>query len=413
MIYLNIYIQCLFPYMDEKWFKLLSYWFLLFTIGFGWFILAPLVPELSSSFNVGLSSILLLVSTYGYTMVILGLLAGWLSAKFTVKSSLYTAAGLSIIGLIGRALSPDYLSFLVTGIIAAAAYPLAMAPVGSVADSLFHDRSHTVIGISVGMLFLGMAFGSFFGPGIFTALGLRGAMWIPVILAIIAVIWLVPGIRGYPTSYKGRSLRGAFRIGMVKNWYIGLAISAMSVMFGSLGSTVLLLHHMATAQALAYGGLLGGLAFLGSALGALILPPVFEKYNRIRTGLITTGVLMFIFTAVMTLSLSYSTIIILIGAGYFFFGIFGNAYWSMAMTLTTRYVTDPAQAGFATSMYSVFTNLGVAFIPVFLGPEFGSLATITVGVSAVLAIEVVAMILAPFLKVRAAGAQETTKVGER
>jgi MFS family permease len=200
---------------------------------------------------------------------------------------------------------------------------------------------------------------------------------------------------------------------MVKNWYIGLAISAMSVMFGSLGSTVLLLHHMATAQALAYGGLLGGLAFLGSALGALILPPVFEKYNRIRTGLVTTGVLMFIFTAVMTVSLSYSTIIILIGAGYFFFGIFGNAYWSMAMTLTTRYVSDPAQAGFATSMYSVFTNLGVAFIPVFLGPEFGSLATITVGVSVVLAIEVVAMILAPFLKVRTTGAQETTKVGER
>jgi predicted MFS family arabinose efflux permease len=77
--------------MDEKWFKLLSYWFLLFTIGFGWFILAPLVPELGSLFHVDLASILLLVSTYGYTMVVLGLLAGWLSAKFTVKSSLYTA----------------------------------------------------------------------------------------------------------------------------------------------------------------------------------------------------------------------------------------------------------------------------------------------------------------------------------
>jgi len=205
-------------------------------------------------------------------------------------------------------------------------------------------------------------------------------------------------------------LKGVFKIGMIKNWYIGLAISSMSVMFGSLGSTVLLLHHMATAQAIAYGGLLGGLAFLGSALGALILPPIFEKYNKIRTGIITTGVLMFIFTAVMTLSLSYSTIIILIGSGYFFFGIFGNAYWSMAMTLTTRYVSDPAQAGFATSMYSVFTNLGVAFIPVFLGPVFGSLVTIAIGVSAVLAIEVIAMVLAPFLKVRKNRSPETNKL---
>ncbi|MCL5783023.1 MAG: hypothetical protein M1476_03830 [Candidatus Thermoplasmatota archaeon] len=40
------------------------------------------------------------------------------------------------------------------------------------------------------------------------------------------------------------------------------------------------------------------------------------------------------------------------------------------MTSTTKYVTDPAKAGLATSMYSVATNLGVAFIPVFLGPYF-------------------------------------------
>jgi len=44
-------------------------------------------------------------------------------------------------------------------------------------------------------------------------------------------------------------------------------------------------------------------------------------------------------------------------------------------------------------MYSVLTNLGVAFIPVFLEPEFESLATIATGVLAVLAIEVVAMVL--------------------
>ena len=62
----------------NKWTKLLPYWFLLFTIGFGWFILAPLVPVLSTSLGVGTASILLLVSMYGYTMVVLGLLAGWI-----------------------------------------------------------------------------------------------------------------------------------------------------------------------------------------------------------------------------------------------------------------------------------------------------------------------------------------------
>jgi len=381
----------------SNWTKVFPYWFLLFTIGFGWFMLAPLLPALGKAFGVSLSSILLLISTYGYTMVVLGLLAGYISAKFTVKAALYSAAILSFIGLLGRALSTNYIMFLITGIIAAIAYPLAMAPVGSISESMFKERSHTVIGISVGLLFLGMAFGAFFGPDLFNAVSLPGALWTTVVLAFIALIWIAFGIRGYPVNYKGKSLHGSFKIGMIKNWYVGLSIASMSVMFGGIASTVLILHSMPVGHALAYGGLLGGLAFLGSALGAIILPPLFEQYKKFRTGLIITAILMFISVTVMAVGLSYTTDILLIALGFFFFGFFGNAYWSMAMTSTTNYVSDPAQAGFATSMYSAFTNLGVAFIPVFLGVEFGSMTTIAVGTAIVLIIEFVSMIIAPTL----------------
>ncbi len=380
-----------------NWVKVFPYWFLLFTIGFGWFVLAPLVPALGKTFGVNLSDILLIVSTYGYTMVVLGLLAGYISAKFTVKAALYSAAILSFIGLLGRVLSPNYITFLITGIIAAIAYPLAMAPVGSVSESMFKERSHTVIGISVGLLFLGMAFGAFLGPDLFSAIGLSGTLWSTVALSLIALIWIAFGIKGYPVNYKGKSLHGSFKWGMLKNWYVGLSIASMSVMFGGIASTVLILHNVPELQALSYGGLLGGLAFLGSALGAIILPPIFEQYRQFRLGLVTTGVLMFVFVAAMALGLAYTTDILLIALGFFFFGFFGNAYWSMAMTSTTNYVSDPAQAGFATSMYSVFTNLGVAFIPVLLGTAFGSLATIAEGVTIVLIIELVSMLLAPTL----------------
>lgn len=402
----------LFSGLMSNWTKVFPYWFLLFTIGFGWFILAPLVPALGKVFGVSLGSILLLVTTYGYTMVVLGLLAGYISAKFTVKAALYSAAILSFIGLLGRVLSPNYTTFLVTGIIAAIAYPLAMAPVGSVSESMFKERSHTVIGISVGLLFLGMAFGAFFGPGLFSSIGLSGALWVTVVLALIALVWIALGIRGYPVNYKGKSLHGSFKLGMIKNWYVGLSIASMSVMFGGIASTVLILHSIPVGQALAYGGLLGGLAFLGSALGAIILPPIFEQYKQFRAGLVTTGVLMFIFAALMSLGLAYTVDILLIAIGFFFFGFFGNAYWSMAMTSTTNYVSDPAQAGFATSMYSVFTNLGVAFIPVFLGPEFGKMTTIAMGVTVVLIIEIISMILAPTLLAKKREAKNA-KAGKR
>ena len=38
-------------------------------------------------------------------------------------------------------------------------------------------------------------------------------------------------------------------------------------------------------------GLLGGLTFLGSALGAIILPPLFERYRFLRKGIIITSFL--------------------------------------------------------------------------------------------------------------------------
>ena len=391
--------------------KVLPYWFLLFTIGFGWFILAPLLPALGSLFGVKIASILLIISAYGYTMVVLGLLAGYISAKFTVKAALYSAAIISLIGLIGRALSPSYISFLIFGIIAAIAYPLAMAPVGAISESIFKEKSHTIIGISVGLLFVGMAFGAFFGPGLFKSLGLTSTLWITVLLALIAALWIALGIRDYPVNYKGKSLKGVFKIGMIKNWYVGLSIASMSVMFGGIASTVMLLHKFSLDAALGWGGLVGGLAFLGSGLGAIILPALFEKYKKFKLGLVLTGILMFVFAAVMAISLSYTTLLLYIVIGFFFFGFFGNAYWSMAMTSTTNYVSDPAQAGFATSMYSVMTNVGVALIPVFLGVEFGSLATIGIGVTVVLAIEFISMLIAPTLLAKKIERKAAVKAG--
>ncbi len=379
----------------SNWGKLVPYWFLLFTIGFAWFVLAPLVPLLIKSMGVGEASILLLISVYGYTMVVLGLLAGWISARFTVKMAIYSAAVISIIGLVGRSLfAGNYTGFLIFQIIAAAAYPLALAPVGTVADSVMKERSHAVVGISVGILFFGLGIGSLVGPHVVTAIGLSGTLWLTAALAILAAIWISFGIKGYPTNYKGKSLHGVFKVGMIKNWWVGLSIASMSVMFGGIASTMLLHFHVA--NALAFGGLLGGLAFIGSALGAIILPPLFEEYKAVRTGIVLTSLLSLISITVLAWSLGFAPSIGLLVVVFFLFGFFGNAFWSMAMTSTTRYVSDPAQSGFATSMYSVITNLGVAFIPPLLGPKF--LTSATVAVIVVFVIEFIAFVLSPMLK---------------
>lgn len=387
------------PNHMRKVLSLIPYWFLLFTIGFGWFILAPLVPDLISLYNASKGGVILLISLYGYTMVAVGLLSGYISAKFTAKVSLLLAAALSIVGLAGRSFSSGYTEFLIFQIVAATAYPLAMAPVGSIATSMESEKSHTIVGVSVGSLFIGMATGSFMGPVLNSAYGLHETLLLTVILAVVAVVLLAPVVGKYPAKYKGKSLKGSFEPSMLKNWYVGLVISSLAVMFSSIAASSLIGQNISVPKAESYGGVLGGLSFLGSGLGAIILPPVFERTGTLKTGLVTTSVLSLIFIFMLSYFLAHFSDLLLVAAGFFLFGFFGNSFWSMAMTSTTKYVRDPAQAGFATSMFSVATNLGVAFIPVFLGPLF--LGKATVGISVVVLMVLLAFVLSPTLRVNA------------
>lgn len=381
--------------------KLLPYWVLNFTIGFGWFSLAPLVPGLMSEYSFsGPSSIVLLISLYGYTMVAFALLSGYLSSRYSVSISLILATVISTVGLFFRAFSGTYEILLIAQVVAAVAYPLAVGPVGAIAQSIYPKRSHMVVGVSIGILFLGMSTGSFVTPSLLTSLGsVHNVFLFDALLTLVPLLTLPVVLRSYPKDYAGKSMKGSFKLGMFKNWYIGLAISSLSVMFGSIAATMLTNNKSPSPEAL--GGALSGLAFLGSALGAIILPPLFEAFGKVRAGMVLTSLVSLLSIILLAYYLAYTTTSSVLMLSYFLFGFFGNAFWSMAMTSTTRYVKDPAQAGLSTSMFSLATNLGVAFVPVFLGGFFVSNAL--PGIVIVAAMVAVGFGLSFFLKVRTGG----------
>lgn len=391
----------------NKTYYLVPYWVLNFTIGFGWFSLQPIVPQLVSQFSVGPSLIVELISIYGYAMVAFALLSGYLSARYSVSMSLVLAAFISTIGLFLRAVSTNYDFLIVAQIVAAVAYPLAVGPVGSIAQSFNPARGHTLVGVSVGILFLGIASGSFLTPYVYSALGtIQNVFFFDAALSVIALVSVPLVVRHYPRDYAGRSLKGVFKAGMLKNWYIGLVISSFSVMFGAIAAIELTNNNFTAGSVPAYAGLLSGLSFLGSALGAIILPPVFEAIHRVRAGMVITAGVALLSVVLLSYYLSYTVSINIMMVSFFLFGFAGNAFWSMAMTSTTRYVKDPAQAGFSTSMYSVATNLGVAFVPVFFGSYFTGNAL--PGVIIVSVAVGIGFVLAFFLKVAHDGAMAGT-----
>ncbi len=389
--------------------SLVPYWILNFTIGFGWFSLAPLVPNLMGQYSFSdPSPIILLISLYGYAMVVVALISGYLSSKFSVSHILMLAAVISSVGLFLRAFSSTYDFLLVAQIVAAIAYPLAVAPVGAIAQSINPKKSHTIVGVSIGVLFLGMSAGSFVTPTLYLALGgVHNVFVFIAALSLIALAALPLVYKSYPKDYTGKSLKGSVKLGMFKNWYIGLAISSLSVMFGSIAASELLAKSFSTALELS--GSLSGLAFLGSALGAIILPPLFESLGKVRAGMVLTSLVSFLSIVLLAYYLAYTTESSILMLSYFLFGFFGNAFWSMALTSTTKYVKDPAQAGLSTSMYSMATNLGVAFIPTFLGPYF--LSNALQGVAVVSGMVAVGFLMSFFLKVRIGGEEKEVSAG--
>lgn len=377
---------------------LMPYLFLLFVIGFGWFIIAPLIPvvvSLEHGVNQGqaLGDAILLITLYGYAVVVVGLLAGFLSLS-SLRAVLLASSLFTLVGFLGRVVSQDFTQLLLSQAVSAVGYPLAIAPVGRIAESIAPKRPNTIVGVSVGSLFFGMASGSITGGYLYDSLGFRDPLLVPLALSVIALALTVPTVRFYPREYRARTLRGFFSPGMVKNWYVGLAMSSLAVTLGGIASAELLSLHVPKSEALSVGGTVGGLSFLGSGVGASVIPPLFEATGRIRLGAVLSGLL-----AVLSLGLvvySFASLdLLLVSVSYFLFGVFGNAYWSLALASTVKYVADPTQAGLATSMFSVVSNLGVAVIPTVLGPL---LVGDIYGFLMPLAMAVFATVLSPFLK---------------
>ncbi len=378
--------------------KLLPYWFLLFTIGFGWFIIAPMFPVLQKSMDVNsLHLLFTLISLYGYAMIVFGLAAGWISNKFNIKFLIYTAISLSVIGLVGRSFFTDsYFYFFLFQIIAATAYPMAMAPVGSMVDLISKDYKFSIIGISVGSMFLGSAFGALFGPVLSANLTFIGALQFAALISIIAGIIAIPIVSKYPELKVKKSLKGTFKIGMLKNFWVGFSIPSMFTLISGVGAIMLVHFKFNFSAALKYAGILAGMAALGAAIGSMIIPSIFEKYKIVRKGIIAVALLSFISAFLLIYLLGFDPSISLMIVFAFLFGFFGNTYWSLTISSMVNYVDDPSQAGFATSMHAVATNLGVAVIPVFLGAEF-IIHTLT-GFFLIILIELITLILSPFIK---------------
>jgi len=340
---------------------LFAYALFALSLGFSWFILAPLVPFLITRYHVSLSHVLLLISLYGYAMILLSIPAGYGVARRGPQPVLMTAYGLTVVGLFLRVAASSFQIFLVGQILAALAYPLLIAPIGSVLRLTGVTRSQWGTGLVIGALFFGMALGALLGSRVSPATGLL----LSFAVAVLFGGWLVRAVSSYRAE---RQTLGKVRLVVSPWWVIGFVVASVSVMFGSV-STVALIHlHIARAEAL--GGNLTALTFLGSAAGAILFGWVAERVARPSglqrvLGVLTAAFL--ILSGLLLVGRLSPTAFGLEGV-FFGFGIFSNGWYVLSLEAAALAAKSETGAGLATAGYSLASNMGVAILPVVLGP---------------------------------------------
>jgi hypothetical protein len=139
-------------------------------------------------------------------------------------------------------------------------------------------------------------------------------------------------------------------------------------MFGSVSTSALL--HLNVANAAGLGGLLSGLTFLGSALGAMLFGLLGENPSSVRPLPRLLGVLTVVFLLLsgllLTGGLSASTAGL--DSAFFLFGLFSNGWYTLALEASAEQARTRQNAGIATAGFSMASNIGVAIIPVVVGP---------------------------------------------
>lgn len=370
------------------------------TLGFSWFLLAPLVPSISSALGVAIPVVLVFISLYGYAMVVGSLPAGYWVARRGPRPALGAAILLTVVGLLIRALAPNLALFWVGQSVAALAYPCLIAPIGSVLrlSGVKHLKAGT--GLTIGMLFLGMALGALLGP----ALGLQGGFWVSVVANLAAGVWLWRELGKLP-AHTAMDL-GPVKLVVSAWWIVGFVVASTSVMMGAIAVPVLL--HLKVASALPLGGLLTALTFLGSAVGAAgfgrygeMLPNTaqIQRVLGVLTLLAVLGV-----SLVMTGALPAASAVPLVL--FFLMGAFGNGWYSLALEAAAEAARSAGSAGLATAGYSMASNVGVALVPAILGPLALGAPGVWLTVTMVLALVAAAI---PFL-VKATARPEAQRI---
>lgn len=255
---------------------------LMFAIG----LATPIVPLYASSLGASWTEIGLLGTSWGVTLMLLGIITGRLSDRYGRKPLLVASGVLSVVAAFLYLVSSSVLEVILIRILEAAAWALFWPTVEALATEIVEPK---VAGRAMGMATVsyGIAFAtsSLAGGYITGATGYSGTFTVYLALAVIstlAAIFLLRGsrpqvlaalaqrarIKPYQASLRSPTVLLAYFLGGAYTFGFGTVITLVSVFAKNLSVTVLLI------------GSLFGCFWLGRIVGSFVGGRFSDKYGR-------------------------------------------------------------------------------------------------------------------------------------
>jgi MFS family permease len=273
-----------------RWIMLLAFMLIVAVNQFLWISFAPITSLAAEYYEVSELSIGLLSMCFMIVYIIISIPASWVIDTYGIRVAVGLGALLTgIFGLLRGLLAADYSWVLISQIGIAIAQPFILNAITTLAARWFpiHERA-TASGLGTLAMYLGILLGLVLTPYLAIKSGIGGMLVIYGIVSVIAAVVFFSFAKERPPSppcradQEERSLvfDGLKQILRKPNFILLMVIFFVGL--GIFNGVTTWIEEIIKPRgfSITQAGLTGGLMILGGVLGAVIFPPLSDRYRK-------------------------------------------------------------------------------------------------------------------------------------
>lgn len=273
-----------------RWVVLLAFMFIAGMTQLLWITFAPITGKAAEFYGVSDLMIGILSMSFMVVYLVIAIPSAWVIDTYGFRIAVGIGAVLTGIFAVTRGIfASDYMIVLASQVGIAIGQPFVLGSITKVAARWFPiDQRATAAGFSSLALYLGILVAMVLTPYLTIEYGIKGTLTLyGVISAISAITFVVlaretPPTPPCPPGYEERTLMFDGLKRLFKETDFILLMIIFFVGLGTFNGVSTWIENIVSPRgfSISQAGMLGGLMLSGGIIGALVLPPLSDKYHK-------------------------------------------------------------------------------------------------------------------------------------